>query len=97
MPEADIDILLKAHPFHLEETSHVCQLLKTCAEKMTGNQVNFALCPGFLDARHFVHAQIPCVTWGPGIYEKAHTADEYIALDDIMTAADVFCALIESI
>lgn len=88
--DADTAILLEAQPFHVDESAHVCQLLKQCAEEVTGSPVNFALCPGFLDARHFVHAGIPCVTWGPGIYENAHITNEYINTEDIITAAKIF-------
>lgn len=95
--DADVTILLEAEPFHVDEPATVCQLLKGCAEKVTGSPVAFALCPGFLDARHFVHAGIPCITWGPGIYENAHISNEYIRIQDIMTAARVFHDLVSII
>jgi succinyl-diaminopimelate desuccinylase len=88
--DACVTILLEAEPFYIEESAPVCQLMKQCVEPVIRDSVTFALCPGFLDARHFVHAGIPCVTWGPGIYTQAHAADEYIRICDVMTAAHVF-------
>lgn len=87
---AEAEVLLEAHSFSIDEKTTVCQLLKSASEKVTGNQADCALCPGFLDARHFVHAGIPCATYGPGIYENAHRPDEYIRIQDIMTAAKIF-------
>ena len=92
--DAEYRILLESSPFYVDETAEVCRLLKNASEEVTGQRVDFALCPGFLDARHFVAAGIPCITWGPGIYENAHISNEYIRIQDIMTAAKVFYVMI---
>lgn len=88
--DAEITVLMEARPFHIDEQTDVCQLLNTASETVMRTSVNCALCPGFLDARHFVHAGIPCVTWGPGIYGNAHISNEFIRIEDMMTAAKVF-------
>lgn len=92
--DAHYEILLEANPFCVDETAEICQLLQGVSQKVVGSSIEFALCPGFLDARHFVQAGIPCISWGPGIYEKAHTSDEYVRVEDIMTAAEVFYTIV---
>ena len=33
---------------------------------------------------------MPCVMYGPGDVRRAHTADEYVPLDEVRTCAQVF-------
>ncbi len=43
---------------------------------------------GITDARYYINrAQIPTVILGPGSLRVAHTADEWVAVDDLVTAA----------
>jgi acetylornithine deacetylase len=41
------------------------------------------------NASKFVLAGIPCVVFGPGDIKQAHTADEYVDLDQVGMAADI--------
>jgi len=45
------------------------------------------------DASKLVHAGIPAVVLGPGALEQAHTADEWVGLDELAQAAEVFVEL----
>jgi acetylornithine deacetylase len=42
------------------------------------------------NASKFAEAGIPCVVFGPGDIRQAHTADEFVALDQLTAAADVY-------
>jgi len=42
------------------------------------------------DAAAFSSAGIPTVVFGPGSIKQAHTADEWIAIDQLTAAADIF-------
>ncbi|MBC6491391.1 M20 family metallopeptidase [Flavihumibacter stibioxidans] len=46
------------------------------------------------DAAIYQQAGIPCVVFGPGNIQQAHTADEHIAIADIEKAADILITLL---
>jgi acetylornithine deacetylase len=39
------------------------------------------------------YAGLPCVVLGPGSIDQAHTDDEWVDLDEVATAVDVYVAL----
>jgi acetylornithine deacetylase/succinyl-diaminopimelate desuccinylase len=46
---------------------------------------------GITDARFYLNqARMPAVILGPGSLEVAHTANEWVAVDDLVTAARVY-------
>lgn len=48
------------------------------------------------DAGVFAEHALPGVVIGPGSIERAHTASEYVELDQVDTAADLFTAILEA-
>jgi acetylornithine deacetylase len=48
------------------------------------------------NASIFAAAGVPSVVFGPGSIDQAHTADEWIALEQVDAAADSLCALAAS-
>ena len=48
------------------------------------------------DAGLFAEAGIPCVVFGPGSIEQAHTAREFVATDQVETATAIFRHLLEA-
>jgi acetylornithine deacetylase len=40
------------------------------------------------------HAGLPCVVLGPGSIDQAHTDDEWVDLDEVATAADIYVAFV---
>ncbi|MEM3510343.1 MAG: M20 family metallopeptidase [Nitrososphaerales archaeon] len=51
---------------------------------------SFKICQGGLDMRHFISATIPTLTYGGGDSSKAHIADEYAKVSDLLDAAKVY-------
>ncbi len=51
---------------------------------------SFKICQGGLDMRHFISANIPTLTYGGGDPSKAHVADEYAKVSDLLDAAKVY-------
>jgi acetylornithine deacetylase len=45
------------------------------------------------DAPAFEQQGIPTVVFGPGSIEQAHTADEWVAVDQLLTATEIYAAL----
>jgi len=52
--------------------------------------------PYWSEASLFEEAGIPSVVFGAGSIEQAHGPDEYVPLDDLVNATDVFCSLLTS-
>jgi succinyl-diaminopimelate desuccinylase len=44
------------------------------------------------NASRFAPAGIPCVVFGPGDIRQAHTADEYVEVDQVVAAAQIYAA-----
>ncbi len=42
------------------------------------------------NASKFAEAGIPCVVFGPGHIQQAHTADEFVSLDQVIAAAQIY-------
>ena len=49
-----------------------------------------ACAPWFSDAAHLSHGGIPSICIGPGSIDQAHTANEFIEIDDLIAGADFF-------
>ena len=49
---------------------------------------------GITDARFYINdAKIPAVIMGPGSLSVAHTANEWVAVDDLVAAARIYARL----
>jgi acetylornithine deacetylase len=48
------------------------------------------------DAAAFAAAGVPTVVFGPGAIAQAHTADEWIALDQVEKAAEIYYRFVKS-
>jgi succinyl-diaminopimelate desuccinylase len=59
-----------------------------------GKTPEHVISPGTYDQKHIArigHLH-DCIAYGPGILELAHQPDEYIVIDDMVTAAKVMAA-----
>jgi acetylornithine deacetylase/succinyl-diaminopimelate desuccinylase family protein len=92
--------------FRLEETekypafeenteSLIAETAAGACRKILGEAV-FDVAHYAADAGVFKEAGIPCVLFGPGSLAQAHTKDEYIELDQLQQAADVYAEIIRT-
>jgi len=91
--KAEVEIVSK---FDATVTSPDTMLVKKLAravEEITGRKPETTVCIGGLDTRYFQLRGIQAATYGPGIDEVAHKADEYIVLEDVLLAAKVYVLL----
>lgn len=73
----------------------VIQTLSACHEAVSGKPVEFAGATYGSDLRLFTnYAYIPAVLYGPGDVKDAHTANESISIEEIITAAEVLALTI---
>jgi succinyl-diaminopimelate desuccinylase len=70
--------------------SQVCQSVINAVKAVIGKQPDVHMCLASFDMRFFVTAGIPSVNYGVGDISLAHTPNEYLKLDDLSIASQVY-------
>lgn len=70
------------------------QGLALAHRQVTGAEAECAMWPSVSDAGWLASAGIPTVIYGPGRLEQAHTIDEWVEIDDLVRAAQVYAEFI---
>ncbi len=70
--------------------SQICTATVDAIQSVTGIRPTTTMCVGGLDMRHFVKAGIPTVAYGPGDLRLAHSADEHVEIQELVTVAKVY-------
>lgn len=91
--DVKIKILEEMKPCIVSESSRLLTTLKNVAKHAIGVEPKETLCIGGLDMRYFIEAGIDTLTYGPGPTEAAHRPDEYIDIESMVKAAQVYAAL----
>ncbi|MGZ4905854.1 MAG: M20 family metallopeptidase [Halobacteriota archaeon] len=89
------DLAHSTPPFYLPE-HEIIDLLKESLQNCGIAPVTRTM-DASTDAARFNMAGIPTVVFGPGGIDQAHTQDEWIDLDELMHASEVFCDLIKRV
>jgi acetylornithine deacetylase len=76
-----------------QQNSDVARRLGVAAKSVIGGS-DFEAVPYGTDASSLAEAGIPSVVFGPGDISQAHTADEWIELDQVNQAAEILFRLI---
>jgi succinyl-diaminopimelate desuccinylase len=72
----------------------VVQAVSSAIQSVLGKTPEHVISPGTYDQKHIArigHLH-DCIAYGPGILDLAHQPDEYIVIDDMVTAAKVIAA-----
>ncbi len=104
---AEQDPWLKEHPpeityfggqFIAAETptdAPICEAIRSAHRAVTGKQVRTEGVTYGADMRHFIaFGGMPCVMYGAGDIKLAHAPDEYLPIDELITAIKVEAALL---
>ena len=68
----------------------ICAAIRTAHAAVTGRPVRTEAATYGADMRHFiVFGGMPCVMYGAGDIKLAHAPDEYIEVDELLTAVKV--------
>jgi len=81
----------------IDAEQEIVKVAVRSAEDVTGIKPRRTVCMGGLDTRFFQRKGVQAITYGPGIQEAAHTADEYIRVDDILSMAKIYCRMISGL
>ena len=81
----------------LEQTTDapVSRLAAEACDKVLG-EATFATAPWGANSGIFSEAGIPCVVFGPGSIRQAHTVGEFIEIDQMVRAVEVYAEIIRA-
>ncbi len=92
-PEVDLSFRVREWTDAAEapRDSRIAELLRAAVAEETGTPPADVGITGITDARFYINeAQIPTVILGPGSLTVAHTANEWVAVDELVAAARVY-------
>jgi acetylornithine deacetylase/succinyl-diaminopimelate desuccinylase family protein len=74
--------------------SSIAEAVRTAMASESGTEPRDVGFTGITDARFYINdAAIPTVIFGPGSLTVAHTADEWVGVEDLVTAARVYARI----
>jgi acetylornithine deacetylase/succinyl-diaminopimelate desuccinylase-like protein len=88
-PEMEIGVK-KSEPMRTDASHPMIKTLQSCGALPVG-------APWFCDGAIFAAAGMPAVALGPGSIAQAHTADEYISVDDLEAGSKFFQNFLKSL
>lgn len=82
----------------LVEPNHpLVEAMSKSVEEVIGKRPRKTVCIGGLDARFFIKAGHPTVTYGPGPIGLAHAPDEYVEVKQVINVAEAYYNLIKRV
>ncbi len=93
----EVEVTEKAPATWISERSPFVEIISQIIEKELRQTPLRTVCIGGLDTRYFQERGINAVTLGPGILEIAHMPDEYIELESVVKAAQIYSVLAKNV
>lgn len=95
-PELNVNMktTLEVETMEIPDDALIVKMLKLAVGKVLHTTPIISGCVGFCDAHWLVNqCKIPTVVFGPGRIDEAHTANEYVNIDQLIKAARVYTQL----
>lgn len=93
--QADLEILDSSNPAYTPENSKIISAIRKATGTTIGIEPEAVICTGGLDLKYYSEKGIEAVAYGPGAIGVAHQANEFIELDDLYRAIEVYIKLVE--
>jgi len=90
----DLREILAFPPTMTDPQGAVVRAVSAEIERVLGRPATQVVSPGTYDQKHIVRVGHldDCIAYGPGILDLAHQPDEYVVIDDMVSAAKVMAA-----
>lgn len=82
-------------PFEEDTEGLLAQRVARACQKILG-KASFSIAPWSANSGVFKDAGIPCLLFGPGSIEQAHTPSEFVDIEQVCKAAQVYLEVIRS-
>ncbi|MCX7628644.1 MAG: acetylornithine deacetylase/succinyl-diaminopimelate desuccinylase family protein [Geminicoccaceae bacterium] len=91
--------LLEVEPGLTDPELPVPRAVASAIRSVLGREPSFVCSPGTYDQKHIarIGGLRDCVAYGPGILDLAHQPDEFVAIEDLVTAAKVLALAVRSL
>lgn len=94
---ASVEVLDKSNPALTPEESQLVRMLKNSVKTVVGVEPRAIVCVGGLDLKYYAAQGIQAVAYGPGKPGVAHKQDEYVELEDLRRAIQVYIDLVHKL
>lgn len=85
--------LLEDYPLETATSEHIVEVVSKVSQELTGRHGAGGV-PYGSDASKLAQAGIPSIILGPGNIDQAHSADEWVELDQVILAAETYARVI---
>jgi succinyl-diaminopimelate desuccinylase len=87
----ELSELFSVQPTMTDADTPLVRAVDAAVERVIGRSPRHVVSPGTYDQKHvYRFGQLEqCIAYGPGILDLAHQPDEWVAIDDMVTAAKV--------
>lgn len=95
-PDMDVEMespMLEDFPLETSPTERIVQAVTAASHEVRGPRQLIGV-PYGSDASKFARAGIPSVILGPGSIDQAHAAEEYVDLDQVLSAVEIYARTI---
>jgi acetylornithine deacetylase/succinyl-diaminopimelate desuccinylase family protein len=87
--------LLEDWPMETATDAHIVRVASTVLQRMNLDTKPIGV-PFGSDASKLARIGIPSIVFGPGSIDQAHTADEFVSIDAVLTATQIYQELIRN-
>lgn len=92
----EIQVVLEREGALVGENEPIVKITRDAVKEVTGKLPKVTGCIATTDMSFLVNqGKIPAVVYGPGSLEQAHVADEYVEVDELVSAAKVYASILE--
>ncbi len=89
--QVDIRVPLVAKPAIVHPSAAIVGKMQSAAKRALGKELSMHRMPSLTDARFFIAAGIPTLTYGPHrVGSGFHAADEWVKIEDLTTISKVY-------
>jgi acetylornithine deacetylase len=91
-PELEVEMeppWLEDYPLETAASERIVQVVSKISQELRGDNRVVGV-PYGSDASKLARAGIPSIILGPGSIDRAHAADEYVELDQVALAAEIY-------